>query len=66
MNGDKAGTQEPERLMDATEVAALLAVAVPTVWRLVQRDGFPTPIRFNRKLVRWKHSEVVQWLKEQR
>jgi predicted DNA-binding transcriptional regulator AlpA len=52
--------------MDATEVAALLAVAVPTVWRLVQRDGFPTPIRFNRKLVRWKHSEVVQWLKEQR
>jgi predicted DNA-binding transcriptional regulator AlpA len=65
MSSDKAATDEGERLMDAGEVAGLLAVCRRTLWRMVQRDGFPAPIRFNRKLARWKHSEVVRWMKDQ-
>ena len=51
-----------EQFMTVQEVAEVLAVSVQTVWKLVKQEGFPQPVRYNRKLVRWKKSEVMKYL----
>jgi excisionase family DNA binding protein len=49
-------------LLTPREVAARLSVAVRTLWRMVERDGFPQPVRFTRKLVRWKACDVEAYV----
>jgi excisionase family DNA binding protein len=49
-------------LLTSQQVAERLAVSVRTLWRLVARGDFPPPIRYNRKLVRWKTDEVDRYL----
>jgi excisionase family DNA binding protein len=49
-------------LMTSQQVADRLAVSVRTLWRLVQRGRFPQPIRYNRKLVRWKSTDVNRYI----
>jgi len=49
-------------LMTSQQVADRLAVSVRTLWRLVQRGNFPQPIRYNRKLVRWKSGDVQRYI----
>jgi predicted DNA-binding transcriptional regulator AlpA len=45
-------------LLTPQDVADRLSVAVRTLWRMVERGDFPPPIRFNRKLVRWRARDV--------
>ena len=45
-------------LMTSREVAGRLRMSVRTLWRLVAAGRFPQPVRYNRKLVRWKCSDV--------
>jgi excisionase family DNA binding protein len=52
----------PEQLLTSREVANLMAVSVRTLFRLVRAGRFPEPIRYNRRLVRWKHEDVTQYL----
>ena len=49
-------------LMTAQEVADRLSFSVRTVYRLVARGVLPKPVRFNRKLVRWKKSDIDRYL----
>lgn len=49
-------------LLTPKEVAGRLSIATNTLWRMVKRGQFPQPIRFNRRLVRWKAHDVVQYL----
>lgn len=55
-----------ERLVTSLEVAARLSCSVRTVWRLVAAGRFPAPVRYNRKLVRWKEGEVDAYLESLR
>ena len=57
----------PERLvgpelLTSQQVAQRLAVSVRTLWRLVASGKFPQPVRYNRKLVRWKTTEVAHYI----
>lgn len=63
-NALRSETEGPE-LLKAWQVADRLAVSVRTLWRMLQRGTFPGPIRYSRKLVRWKTSEVTAWLDRQ-
>lgn len=56
---------EPSRLLTPAEVAACLGVPVSTLyqWRYVGKG--PRAIRVGRHL-RWRPSELNQWLNEQR
>jgi excisionase family DNA binding protein len=47
-----------DELLTSREVARRLAISVRTLFRLVRAGKFPEPVRYNRRLVRWK-SEVV-------
>ena len=49
-------------LLTSQQVADRLAVSVRTLWRLVARGSFPQPIRYNRKLVRWKKVDVERYI----
>ena len=52
----------PQELLTSQQVADRLAVSVRTLWRLVKRGEFPQPIRYNRKLVRWKSGDVERYI----
>jgi predicted DNA-binding transcriptional regulator AlpA len=39
-----------------------LSISVRTVWRLLERDELPQPIRYNRKLVRWRSIDLDQYV----
>ena len=62
MRDERGERQVGPELMTSQQVAVLLAVSVRTVWRLVAADQFPQPVRYNRKLVRWKAAEVMRYL----
>jgi predicted DNA-binding transcriptional regulator AlpA len=49
-------------LLAPPQVAQRLAVSVRTLWRLVARGDFPQPIRYNRKLIRWKAAALDRYL----
>jgi excisionase family DNA binding protein len=49
-------------LLTSQQVAEKLAVSVRTLWRLVAAGKFPQPVRYNRKLVRWKAVEVARYI----
>ena len=59
--------ERPERkvgaeLLTSQQVADRLAVSVRTLWRLVASGKFPQPVRYNRKLVRWKTVDVTRYI----
>lgn len=56
---------ESEQLITPRQLAELLHVTVHTVYQLMKRPGFPMPIRFNRKLVRFRAAAIYRWTREQ-
>ena len=53
---------EPPVLLTAQEVARRLSIGVRTLYRLVQSGALPRPLRFNRKLVRWRTADIDRYL----
>ena len=49
-------------LLTAQEVARRLSIGVRTLWRLVAAGNLPQPVRFSRKLVRWKAVDIEQYI----
>lgn len=49
-------------LLTAQEVARRLSIGVRTLWRLVAQGSLPQPIRFSRKLVRWKAADIDSYI----
>jgi excisionase family DNA binding protein len=53
----------PPDLLTAQEVARRLSIGVRTLYRLVRCDVVPRPIRFNRRLVRWRAADIERYLR---
>ncbi len=51
-------------LLTSHQVARRLSLSVRTLWRLVRAGKFPQPIRYNRKLVRWKNADIARYIAE--
>ena len=49
-------------LLPSQQVADRLAGSVRTLWRLVAAGKVPQPVRYNRKLVRWKTADVTHYI----
>lgn len=49
-------------LLTAKDVARRLSIGVRTLWRLVANGKLPQPIRYNRKLVRWKATDIDHYI----
>ena len=37
-----------------------------TIWRWIQTEGFPQPVRLSANVVAWRQSEVVAWIRSRR
>jgi excisionase family DNA binding protein len=49
-------------LLTAQQVAHRLSISVRTVWRLLERNELPQPVRYNRKLVRWRSRDIDRYV----
>ena len=49
-------------LMTSQQVANRLAISIRTLWRLVRANKVPQPVRYNRKLVRWKTTDLSRYI----
>ena len=49
-------------LLTSREVARRLSISVRTLFRLVRAGKFPEPVRYNRRLVRWKSEAVALYI----
>lgn len=50
--------------MTSAQVADKLRISVRTLWRLVAAGKFPQPIRYSRKLLRWKTNTVIEYMEK--
>jgi excisionase family DNA binding protein len=49
-------------LLTARQVADRLCISVRTLYRLLAQGELPQPVRYNRKLVRWKSSDIDRYI----
>jgi predicted DNA-binding transcriptional regulator AlpA len=50
------------QLLDAREVAALLSISVPTLWRCVKQERVPKPMHMGPRLVRWRLRDLERFV----
>lgn len=62
MSQIQAEARSSPELLTSQQVANRLAVSVRTLWRLVAAGKIPQPVRYNRKLVRWKAAELSRYI----
>jgi predicted DNA-binding transcriptional regulator AlpA len=53
-------------LLTPREVAGRMSIGMRTLWRMVELKRFPQPVRFTRKLVRWKARDVEAYINKLR
>jgi excisionase family DNA binding protein len=58
-------TREQPDLMDAKQASAYIGVHENTLYRLIQKDGFPT-VRVTPKTMRFFKADIVGWLEKRR
>ena len=49
-------------LIDAAEVARLLSVSKPTIWRLRDDGKLPPTISLTSQCIRWNRDAVLSWI----
>ena len=54
---------EGRGLIGAREVANLLSCSVRNVYRLVEAERMPKPVRIGR-MTRWQRAEIERWIAE--
>jgi excisionase family DNA binding protein len=51
-------TERPPDFLTAQDVARRLNMSVRTLYRLVKAGVLPKPVRFSRKLLRWRARDI--------
>ena len=50
------------QLLDAREVARVLAISMPTLWRYVKQERVPQPIRLGPRVLRWRLRDIERFV----
>ena len=53
-----------DRLMRLEEVLSYTGLSRSELYRQIQEGTFPRPVRVGKRAVRWRESEVVEWIAE--
>lgn len=56
-------TETISALIDAKELAELLSVSKPSIWRWLSEGRLPEPIRLTAQCLRWRRDQVNDWIK---
>lgn len=51
-----------DMLLRRQEVERIVGLSRSSIYRLMQDEDFPRPVRVGRSAVRWKESDVKVWL----
>ena len=51
-----------EDLLTMRDVQNILCVKRNAVYRLMERNDFPRPVRFNARMIRWRRSELQEYI----
>ena len=52
---------QPE-LWTARDLAKAMRLGVRSVWKLLAAERLPEPLRLGGRMVRWRRSEILDWL----
>ncbi len=52
-----------DRMLKLPEVLKVTGLSRPTVYRLIKEKMFPEQVKLTANCVRWRHSEIQQWIK---
>lgn len=52
----------PSALIDAAELARMLSVSKPSIWRWKEAGKLPPAITLTAQCVRWKRDVVLSWI----
>ena len=52
----------PDRLLKLSEVLEMVQVSRSTLYLMMNNGRFPRPVRVHLRCVRWRESELVQWM----
>ena len=53
-----------DRLMRLEEVLSYTGLSRSELYRQIQEGTFPRPVRVGKRAVRWRESEVEEWIAE--
>ena len=56
------GTASTGRLLRLSEVRSRTALGRSTIYRLMRNGDFPEPLKIGARAVRWRESEIEEWL----
>ena len=59
---DTANFQMPNRLLRVQDVAELVGLAKPTIYKRLAAGDFPRPIKVSPGASRWPLGEVLAWI----
>ena len=52
----------PSVLIDAAELARMLSVSKPTIWRMRSESKLPPAIALTSQCIRWRRDAVLSWI----
>lgn len=52
----------PSVLVDAAELARMLSVSKPTIWRMRDDGKLPPAITLTSQCIRWRRDDVLEWI----
>jgi len=47
-----------------SDIKSMFGISKSTIYRWMEVKRFPQPIRFSQKAVRWRASEIEEWVSE--
>ena len=51
-----------DNLLSRREVEGVVGLRGSYIYELIKRDAFPTPVRVGPRAVRWRSSEIAEWV----
>jgi prophage regulatory protein len=60
---DKASATSPLRLLREKQVRELVPFAHSTLWAMVNKGQFPSPVRLGERMVAWRSTDVEEFIK---
>lgn len=57
-------SENPERLLRIAEVQNLTGLKRSSIYRLIQEDRFPHPLKLSERACAWRESAVCTWIAE--
>jgi prophage regulatory protein len=60
---DRRKKQPEERILRVEEVLNMIGLSRKTIWTMEHEGRFPKHIQLGKRIIGWRYSEIMQWIK---